>query len=267
MLCLSFLAGAASAVSPATRLKTNYELAHQTERLTEALVGNRSRDIYRMFTPSFTAEHSFARFDSALSHWTRGRRVIRASHKVVEIAGPAGYVSSWLVFAGATDYNYVYQSWLNTPHGWQLVWLSRILDSTFNYGQNDSLELTRAAEAGLRYVLSNPGLAQFHSGYRRPDTLVMLRYNRPGEGEFHFYGLPVYWTTMAQILDGGYVPQAQFLLSLGLVRLMGDMALVAIDVTPTARGQIGRSRRRKGIEVYLERAGGVWRFRDIGKVW
>jgi hypothetical protein len=267
LLLFATLAGAASAVSPAARLKSNYELALQTERLTEALVGNRSRDIYRMFTPSFTAEHSFASFDSALSHWSRGRRIVRGSHKVVEIAGPAGYVSSWLVFEGERDYSYVYQNWLNTPHGWQLIWLSRILNSTFTYGQTDSLELVKAAEAGLRYVLTKPGLARFHSGFRRPDTVVILRYNRPGEGEFRLDSVPVYWTTMPEILQGGHVPRTQFLLSLALVRLMDDMALVSIDLTPTARRQDGRTSRRRGLEVYLERTGNAWRFRDIGKVW
>jgi len=267
LLLFATLAGVASAVSPAARLKSNYELALQTERLTEALVSNRSRDIYRMFTPAFTAELSFASFDSALSRWFQGRRVVRASHKVVEIKGPAGYVSSWFVFDGAHDYNYVYQNWLNTPHGWQLVWLSRILDSTFTYGQTDSLELVRAAEVGLRYVLSKPGLARFRSGFRRPDTVVMLRYNRPGEGDYRLDSLPTYWTTMSQILQGGHVPRAQFLLSLALVRLMDDMALVTIDVTPTARGKDGRTRRRRGIEVYVERAGRDWRFRDVGKIW
>jgi hypothetical protein len=267
LLLFATLAGAASAVSPAARLKSNYELARQTERLTEALVGNRPRDIYRMFTPSFSAEHSFARFDSALSRWFRGHRIVRASHKVVEITGPAGYVSSWAVFDGERDYNYVYQSWLNTPHGWQLVWLSRILDTSFTYGQTDSLGLVRAAEVGLRYVLSKPGLARFRSGFRRPDTIVILRYNRPGEGEFRFDSVPVFWTTMPQILQGGHVPGTQFLLSLALVRLMGDVALVVVDVTPTARDRDGRTRRRRGIEVYLEKVGGDWRFRDIGKTW
>jgi hypothetical protein len=267
LLLFATLAGAASAVSPATRLKTNYELALQTERLTEALVSNRPRDVYRMFTPPFADEHSFAAFDSALSRWSRGRRIVRASHKVVEIIGPSGYVSSWLVFDGERDYNYVYQNWLNTAHGWQLVWLSRILDTSFTYGQTDSLGLVQAAEVGLRYVVSKSGLARFRSGYRQPDTLVMLRYNRPGEGNYRLDNLPVYWTTMPQILQGGYVPRTQFLLNLALVRLMGDIALVVVDMTPTERGQYGRTRRRRGIEVYLERAGGNWRFRDVGKIW
>jgi hypothetical protein len=267
LLLFATLAGAASAVSPAARLKSNYELAIQTERLTEALVSNRSRDIYRMFTSSFTDEHSFARFDSALSRWSQGRRIVRGSHKVVEITGPAGYVSSWLVFDGARDYNYVYQNWVNTPRGWQLVWLSRILDSTFTYGQTDSLELVRAAEVGMRYVLSKSGLTRLHTGFRRPDTVVFIRKNRPGEGDFRIDSLPAYWITMPEILQGGHVPRTQFLLSLALVRLMGDMALVTVDVTPTSRGSRGRSDRRRGMEVYLERAGSAWRFRDVGKVW
>jgi hypothetical protein len=267
LLLAATLAGAASAVSPATRLKSNYELALHAERLTEALVANQPRDIYRMFTPAFAAEHSFARFDSALVRWFRGRRIVRASHKVVDIKGPAGYVSSWFVFEGDRDYNYVYQNWLNTDHGWQLVWMSRILDTSFSYGQTDSLELVKAAEAGLRYVLSKQGLDRFRFGFERPDTVVMLRFGRPGEGDFHLDSLPVCWTTLEQMKQGSYVPQVQFLLNLALVRLMDDMALVVIDVTPTGRTVSGRAKRRRGIEVYLERHGDNWRFRDVGKMW
>ncbi len=265
MLALS--SGAASAVSPATRLKSNYELALQTELLTEAVVANRPRDIYRMFTPAFAAEHSYASFDSALTRWFRGRRIVRASHKVVDIKGPSGYVSSWFVFAGEHDYNYVYQNWLNTGHGWELVWLSRILDTSFTFGQNDSLGLVNAAEAGLRYVLSKPGLDLFKSGFVRPDTVVMVRLGRPGEGEFRFDSLPVCWVTPEEIRAGVSLPRTQFLLNLALVRLIGDMALVAVDVTPTARGFLGRKRHARGIEVFLQRVGNDWRFSDVGKKW
>lgn len=265
MLALS--SGAASAVSPATRLKSNYELALQTARLTEAVVANRPRDVYRMLAPAFAAEHSYASFDSALARWFRCRRIVRASHKVVDIKGPSGYVSSWFVFEGEHDYNYVYQNWLNTKHGWQLVWLSRIMDTSFTFGQTDSLELTKAAEAGLRYVLSKPGLELFKAGFKRPDTLVMVRLSRPGEGEFRFDNLPVYWITPEQLRAGVRLPRSQFVLNLALVRLIGDMALVAVDVTPTARDFLGRKRRARGIEVYLQHAGNEWRFSDVGKKW
>jgi hypothetical protein len=260
------LATTASAVSPATRLKTNYELALQTERLTEAVVANRPRDVYRMFTPAFAAEHSFASFDSAFTRWYRGRRIVRASHKVVDIKGPSGYVSSWFVFAGERDYNYVYQNWLNTGHGWELVWLSRILDTSFTFGQNDSLELVKASEAGVRYLLSKPGLGLFKAGFRRPDTLVMVRLGRAGEGEYRF-DFPVYWTTPEEIRAGVCLPRSQFLLHLALVRLIGDIALVVVDVTPTGRDFLGRKRHARGVEVYLKRTGSEWRFLEVGKKW
>lgn len=266
MLLFAALAGAASAVSPAARLKSNYELALQTERLTEAIVANRPRDIYRLFTPAFAAENSFASFDSALSNWYRGRRIVRASHKVVDIKGPSGYVSSWFVFDGERDYNYVYQNWLNTKSGWQLVWLSRILDTSFAFGQTDSLGLVNAAEAGLRYVLSKPGLDLFKAGFVRPETVVIVRLGRPGEGEFQL-DQTIYWTTPAEIHAGVCLPRSQFLLNLALVRLIGDMAIVAVDVTPTARDLLGRKRHAQGVEVYLERTGNEWRFADVGKKW
>ena len=266
LLLFVALAGAASAVSPAARLKSNYELALQTERLTEAVVANRSRDVYRMFTPAFAAEHSFASFDSALNRWYRGRRIIRASHKVVDIKGPSGYVSSWFVFAGERDYNYVYQNWLNTGHGWELVWLRPILDPSFTFGQTDSHQLMKAAEAGLRYILSKPGLALFKSGFSRPDTVVIVGLNRPGEGKFQF-DLPVYWTTPAEIRAGARLPRTQFLLNLALVRLIGDIALVVVDLTPTARDVFGRKSHTRGVEIYLQRNGTEWRFLEVGKKW
>lgn len=266
LLLVATLATAASAVSPAARLKSNYELALNAQRLTEAVVANRSRDVYRMFAPAFAAEHSFASFDSTFTRWSRGRRIVRASHKVVDIKGPSGYVSSWFVFEGERGYNYVYQNWLNTGRSWQLVWLSRVLDTSFAFGQTDSLELVKAAEAGLSYLLSKPGLELFKAGFVRPDTVVMLRLGRPGEGEFRF-DLPVYWTTPAEMRAGVRPPRTQFLLNLALVRLIGDVAVVAVDVTPTARDILGRKRRARGIEVYLERAGNEWRFTEIGKRW
>lgn len=266
---VAMLAGAACAISPQARLRSGYELALHAERLTEAVVDNRPRDIYQMFVPGFTAENSYPTFDSAFEHWYGGRRIVRASHKVVDVQGPAGYVSSWFVFEGDRDYNYIYQNWLNTDDsGWQLVWMSRVLDTSFSYGQTDSPQLARAAEAGLRYVLSKPGLAQFHAGYSRPDTVVMVRFDRPGEDELsHVDSLPVYWTTVAQIKQGVHIPRTQFLLNLALVRLMGDMALVVLDVTPTGRDLLGRRHRPRGLEVYVKRVGADWRFYDVGKKW
>jgi hypothetical protein len=266
VLLVAMLVATASAVSPLTRLKSNYELAHQTQLLTEAVVGNQPRDIYRVFTPAFAAEHSFASFDSAFARWLRGRRIIRASHKVVDIKGPSGYVSSWFVFEGESDYNYVYQNWLNTGRGWQLVWLSRILDTSFAFGQTDSIGLVRAAEAGVRYVLSKPGLELFKAGFRRPDTVVIVRLGRPGEGDYEL-GLPVVWATPEEMRAGVGIPRTQFLLRLALVRLMGDFALVTVDVAPTARDFLGRKRRPRGVEVYLKRDGTEWRFLEVGKKW
>ncbi len=269
MLLLAMLVGAAPAISPQARLKSSYELALHAERLTEAVVNNNPRDIYRMFVPAFTAENSFARFDSAFVRWLGGHRIVRASHKVVDVKGPAGYVSSWFVFQGEHDYHYIYQNWLNTSdNGWQLVTMSRVLDTSFSFGQTDSLQLVRAAEAGLSYVLTKPGLARFRAGFFRPDTVVMVRFGRPGEGDFsRLDSLPVYWTTVAQMRQGGHIPRTQFLLNLALVRLMGNVALVVVDVTSTGRDFLGRRHKPRGLEVYVQRVGNEWRYYDVGKRW
>jgi hypothetical protein len=267
LLIAALSAAAASAETPASRLKSNYGLALKTQQLTEALVRHQSRDVYRMFAPAFAREHSFARFDSALNHWYGGRRVLRASHKVVDIKGPSGYVSSWFVFEGRKDYDYVYQNWLNTGQGWQLLWMSRILDQDFAYGQGDSAALVRIAEAGLRYLLSRAGLAQFKAGYRRPHTVVMLAHSRPGEGEYRLDSGVVKWVTREELGTALGLTQARFYLDLGLVRQMGDIALASFDLTPVERDRNGKPRRPRGMEVYVELVKGAWRFRDVGKIW
>ena len=93
-----------------------------------------------------------------------------------------------------------------------------------------------------------------------------VQLNRPGEGEFQF-DMPVYWTTPAEIRSGARLPRTQFLLNLALVRLIGYIALVVVDLTPTARDVFGRKRHARGVEIYLRRVGAEWRLLEVGKKW
>jgi hypothetical protein len=261
--CLLWL-GTVSCLFARNAFKDNYELALRSQAFVEALVRGDSRAMYEMFAPAFRAENSFARFDSAVGGWIAGRRVVKARRKVVDVKGVSGYISTWVVFAGERKYRYLYQNWLKDGKTWDIVWISRILDQSFQYGRQDTVQMRQAAEAGVRYVLSRQGRANFRERPARPDTVVMIRRDLPEEHGFQLDGLPVVWVTPEELAACAPMPRVPFYVGLAMVRVFGDMAEVAVDVFPSADSAVAR---RRGVKIYLEQHKGVWQFHSIGKVW
>jgi hypothetical protein len=273
---LLLAAGAALSFCLAGRLQDNYELGVRTQLFTEALASGRSRDIYWMFCPQFRTENSFQRFDSSFKKWYAGRRVKKASRKVVEVSGVGGYVSTWVVFEGASDYDYLYQSWLHVGRTWQLLWVSRILDNSFQYGTSDTAEVTMITIAALRYALSPRGLNQFHARFRRPDTLVLIRgdgsnhpgpQTGPGENLTRIDNTVLLWMTSDEIRRYKQSHSVRFVMGIVNVRLLGTMATAGIDLYPSDETNKGRFGKRRGMQIYLEKKAGSWAFQSSGKTW
>ena len=273
---LLLAAGAALSFCLASQLQDNYELGVRTQLFTEALAAGRSRDIYWMFCPQFRAEHSFQRFDSAFSKWFGGRQVKKASRKIVEVAGAGGYVSTWVVFDGASDYNYLYQNWLRADGTWQLLWVSRILDNSFHYGASDTAEVDGVTIAALRYALSPNGLNQFHARFRRPDTLVLLKGDGanaagpvagPGENVTRLDSTILIWLDPDGIRRYKKLHTIEFVMGVVNVRVLGTMATAGIDVYPSDETDKGRFGKRRGMQLYLEKRAGAWIYQSSGKTW
>lgn len=262
-----FGVGVALSVSRAGRLQDNYELGLRTQLFTAALVEGRSRDIYWMFCPQFRAEHSLARFDSALADWFDGRQVRRANRKVVDISGAGGFVSTWVVFEGKTDYDYVYQSWLRVGRTWQLVWISRVLDNSFRYGVRDTAAVRGAVTAALDYALSSRGLARFGKGLVRPETTVVVKSGLPGESAVMLPGTRLLWLDSTAVRARLRAAPARFVLGLSGVRILGEMATVTVDWYPTEKADAGRFGTRRGLQVYLSRKKDRWEYHSVGKTW
>jgi hypothetical protein len=264
---LFVVAGAALNVLSASRLQDNYQLGVQSELFTEALVANRGRDLYALFCPEFRTQNTYARFDSALNGWYRGRRIRKASRRVEEVSGIGGHVSTWVVFEGARDYEYLFQSWLRVGSQWQLVWVTRVLDKSFEYGRSDTAQSRLVTEAALRYALSPAGLNRFRRNFRRPDTLLMLEH-AAGEARLaRVDQTPLVWLSAEELRALGPRRRPQFVMAISGLRVVGDVAVVMIDVVPGNKADFGRFGSNRGQQIYLMRRKGQWVFHSVGKAW
>jgi hypothetical protein len=263
---LAVLAGAACSFGQNGLFKENFELAFKTQQFTEAVVSKDTRTIYWLFTPAFRAEHSFARFDSAMDAWYAGRRVVRASRRVSGIDGPSATASAGVWFENEDDYNFLFESWVNTGRNWELVWVSKILDQSFQFGRSDTAELRKVAAAALRYLVSKKGRASLKMGVPRPDTLVVVRRDRIEEGPLpDIDGIPVVWLTPAEVMDSTKMPDVPFYCGFALVRITGDVALATVDFYQGGSEPRSGVKGRRGLELYFQRRKGVWQFNAAGK--
>uniref|UniRef100_A0A7C4GHM9 DUF4440 domain-containing protein n=1 Tax=candidate division WOR-3 bacterium TaxID=2052148 RepID=A0A7C4GHM9_UNCW3 len=249
----------------ALRNRPDYTLGLQAQRFARALVDGQSRDIYRLFVPAFREEISFARFDSALNAWRQNRQIRRVRNRVIDVRGLGGHASTYIYFGSNRDYDYVYQSWVNAGEGWQLAWLSNILDQTFQYGRSDTHELRSATSAALNWVLSDAGIRRVHRRLVLPDTVIIVTSGRQEEGDLPVAGRPLVWLTEEELARLRLLP-APFYCELGLVRLFGPVAVATVDFVPVREGQPPLDRRR-GIQLYMRREDEQWRFDSVGKVW
>ncbi len=259
-----FALGAASLLLGNRPMADNYELSLRVQGFTEALVRRDTRAAYRLFNDAFRSEVSFARFDSALRSWYGTGRVVKAQHKVVDIQGPTGAVSTWVVFEGERDSRYLFQSWLLNRNTWELVWVSRILDESFQYGRSDTLELRRVAQAALRHALTPPILARLSGRPRRPDTIVLVRLGQPEETDMSVEGAKMVWLLPEEISDLAILPRVPFYVGFGIVRVFGDIAEAAVDFYPTPYGRLPR---RQSVKVLLRRSADGWRYTHAMRVW
>ncbi len=251
----------------AGRLQDNLELGVRSQQFTEALVAGRSQDIYQLFCPEFRQEHSFARFDSAFQRWFAGRTIARARRRVEEVTGLGGHVSTWVVFERARDYQYLFQSWIRTNTGWQLVWVSRLLDRSFDYGRKDTANVRLVIEAALRHALSPAGLSRLGRNFRRPDTLLMLQRETTAVRIPSVDKTVLIWLTADELTARCRLQPPPFVMAISGVRVLETVAVVAVDLLPSRRRDFGSFGRNRGQQIYLKRTKDGWAFASVGKAW
>ena len=247
--------------------RTYHQLEHRSQQFVEALVAGRSRDVYRLFVPAFREEIGFARFDSALEAWYGDRRAVIGRTKVQHIRGLGGNAAAWTVFQDQVGYSYVFQSWLYTNDEWELTWLSNIMDQTFQYGRSDTAEMAEVAGAALRHIVLDGGIDLLRRKPAVTDTILLL-----DEGLLPVRGDAIEGHTLLILDRAGLCalrsdPPASYFFDLALIRILGDIAICAVDLRPLDPDDPGPLGRKHGVKLYLEREGGGWAFCAAGNVW
>jgi hypothetical protein len=260
------LATVAATAIPESRPRSWYELEHRVNDLTEALVAGRPRTLFRMFIPQFQEETGFARFDSALDAWHRGRRVRIGRGKVMGVHGLGAYTATWTVFVDADDYDYVFQSWIYADHNWQLTWLSGILDPSFNYGHQDRAAVQAVRAAMLDWLVTEDGIEQVKRGLRVPDTVLVVDPDA-APAAFPLRGHTTVVRTPTQMRTSDAIPRVPYAFRFALTRVFGTVAICAVDLKPVDRSLPGAIRRLRGIQVFLKHSDGAWRCQSTGKIW
>ncbi len=266
-LLLLGLAAGTALLFGAVKPRNLSQLERRSQELTEALVGGRAQDAYLMFLDAFRDENRFSRFDSALSAWYAGRKINRARSRVIDIRGLGGHASTWIVFEDEDDYSYVYQKWFQSGNGWQLMWLSRILDRSFYYGTSDTAELDAVSEAALRYLTTEEGLARMSRRISPPDIVVAVQPGRKDSGPGQIQGCPVLWLTREETRHVELAPDVTFFYQFATVRILGELALATVDLRPFDPDRPGPIGRRRAIELFLKQQDGTWQIHSIGKTW
>jgi len=252
----------------ATEPKLQYQLDFKAQNVSSALINGKDRLIYDMFVPEFRRKHGYARFDSAVKAWLDGRRINNVRTKVVDITGLGGHVSTYVYFQGDKDYDYFYQNWLYTDSGWQLVWISYILDQSFDYGTGDTQALGEIVKTGLRFLVSKKGLSWI--GAKRvnlPETLVVVEQNRVSDSFWSWGGHFFVGQTKDDFKKSPLPAQVSFYCEVAMVRKFGTIALVSLDLKPWSSAGKMVLPRPRGTEIYLKRSKEGWMLHSLGKRW
>lgn len=238
-------------------------LDHRVRVFTEALILADARTVFDLFVPTFRQEIGFARFDSALRSWRADRRPAIGQGRVVITRGISGQASTWVVFAGEDDYDYVYQGWVFADETWQLGWLSNILNASFDYGNRDSIEVRAIRAAALDWLVNDGGLREIPPGYRRPDTLLVI--DTSGFAGW-LPGQPTAVCTPEQFRAGTGLPAVPFGLRFALTRSFGNVALCAVDLRPLKPRRPGAAGRTRSIQIFLTRGRDGWHYNSTGSI-
>ncbi|MEO0025930.1 MAG: hypothetical protein ABIK54_04140 [candidate division WOR-3 bacterium] len=252
----------------ATEPKPEYQLELKVQQVCNALVNGDSRTIYRLFVPAFRREIPFARFDSAVRVWHQNRRINRIQPQVVDTRGRGAHVSTYLRFAGEEENDYLYQNWLFSDSGWQLVWISNILNPTFQFGSRDTPAMRQLALAALEQALSYESLKRIRvQRLKLPDTLYILQPLFPPESLSFLRSRPVRWLS-AELDPRTRLPRTiPYFLQLGQLRIFGTLALAVVDFYPVSPAGRSALRRYRSLEFYLRQEAGNWVFDSFGKIW
>jgi hypothetical protein len=253
-------------------------LRDRSAEFAAALKQSRVDRIYRLFNASFRSEITPQDLDTAVRAWVANRPVIRIITTHIEIHGLQGLVSTNVYFEeprigadGDTESlsfkdEFLFQSWVLTNDGWQLMWLTKIMDPLeMDYGRRDTASMEQLVQLALDTLITGRRIERHLGLSGTPNLVVLLAQN----GQNYHVTLPgrtIAWMTRDSIEKMTRKMGISFYIDIQPLRILKDVAIGSLDVIPLTDDPSAPSRRR-GEKLLFVRKHGKWSFSNYGAGW
>jgi len=265
------------------------ELVERAAEFAAALGNGRSIKLYHLFNPIFRDEISFHVFDSALKSWQGGKTIGRVATTHVEVQGMSGLISSHVYFqeprerpddetlpdvapSGRTrprpgGYDFLFQTWLRAAEGWELMWISKILDPiAMDYGRRDTADLRQILQLALDEIVTREGIERA-LGLKNPSKRLILVSQGVPPVNLKLPEKRVIWLSKDSIDFYQQRYDIVYYIEILPLRVIGNIAVGAFDVVPVTGGSGATSNRPRSIKLFFRRTDNKWGFASYGSRW
>jgi hypothetical protein len=238
--------------------------------------------IYRLFNSSFQDEIRLRQLDSAIRAWTRDRPIDGVATTYVKIQGIAGLVSSHIFFrepsrdtgnaprtvpARPRDYDFLFQYWLRSPEGWELMWLTKILDPiSMDYGRQDTAAIEEIVQLALDEIVTRRGIQEIF-GIRSLSDRVVLVSAKPPDIHLSLPGKRVIWIAKDSLDAYRATFKPDFYVEVQPLRILKSIAVGTFDVVPLTGKSGAATNRPRSIKLFFTKVEGKWTFANYGGKW
>jgi hypothetical protein len=252
-------------------------LRRRTADFDEAFRNGELAKVYRLFNSDFRNEVTEAQLDSGLNRWLAGRGVRRVLTTHIEVKGLSGLVSSNIYFDeperkvgpwAMPQSEYLFQFWIRTQDGWQLLWLNKVLDPVaLDYGHRDTASLQEILQLALNEIVTRTGLEQ-KFGISSGTAPIVLLSHGASDRMINLSGRSVLWLSREEIQARQRQLSLAFYIDVQPIRILKHLAIGTFDIIPLPRGNAPAPRTRS-IKLFFVREGenGKWEFADYGSKW
>jgi hypothetical protein len=251
-------------------------------KFADAFMRGNNAQVYRMFNSTFRHEVTEPELDTAIRNFLGNRMIVHMLITHAELHGITGQISTDLYFyqpetsSGARESTpgvpvgkeFLFQYWIRTPDGWQLMWLNKVLDPVaMDYGRLDTTSAKEIVELALMQMITSRGMQQQLGLDSTPNLVVLL--DHPPKGADYQVTLPgrqVIWLTKDDILKRQQELSIEFYIDIESMRVLKDEALGTFDIIPLVRDPSAPTRTRS-LKLLFIRKQGRWTFADYGVSW
>jgi hypothetical protein len=168
----------------------------------------------------------------------------------------------------SAEQEFLFQYWVRTDEGWQLLWLNRILDPVaLDYGHRDTAALQEILQLALEQVIAGAGLERMLGIAVGAAPIVLLSHGA-SDRTVSLAGRRVLWLTRDEIAAQQPKLRIPFYIDVQPIRVLKHLAIGTFDIVPLRQSADDR-RQTRSIKLFFvrEREGGKWEFADYGSKW